>query len=84
MAEWLARWTGNPAGPGLESRSGHLLDLFSVVPSLNPRPCQVLNRKLVASCQLGFLILLCVITKINDRRLRLSWECSAIFKNRNT
>ena len=54
MAEWLARWTGNPAGPGLESRSGHLLDLFSVVPSLNPRPCQVLNRKLVASCQLVF------------------------------
>ena len=30
MAEWSARWTGNPAGPGLESRSGHLLDLFSV------------------------------------------------------
>ena len=51
MAEWLARWTGNPAGPGLESRSGHLLDLFSVVPSLNPRPCQVLNRKLY-SCLL--------------------------------
>ena len=25
-------------GPGFESRSGHLLDLFSVVPSSNPRP----------------------------------------------
>ena len=24
-------------GPGFESRSGHLLDLFSVVPSSNPR-----------------------------------------------
>ena len=83
MTKWSARWTGNPAGLGLESRSGHLLDLFSVVPSLNPRPCQVPNRKLVASCQLSFLIPLCVITKINDRRLRLSWESSAISKNRN-
>ena len=26
-------------GPGFKSRSGHLLDLFSVVPSSNPRPC---------------------------------------------
>ena len=25
-------------GPGFESRSGHLLDLCSVVPSLNSRP----------------------------------------------
>ena len=25
-------------GPGFESRSGHLLDLFSIVPSSNPRP----------------------------------------------
>ena len=25
-------------GPGFESRSGNLLDLFSVVPSSNPRP----------------------------------------------
>ena len=25
-------------GPGFESRSGHLLDLFSVVPISNPRP----------------------------------------------
>ena len=25
-------------GPGFESRSGHLLDLLSVVPSSNPRP----------------------------------------------
>ena len=26
-------------GPGFESRSGHLLDLCSVVPSSNSRPC---------------------------------------------
>ena len=25
-------------GPGFESRSGYLLDLYSVVPSSNPRP----------------------------------------------
>ena len=50
MTKWSARGTGNPAGPGLESRSGHLLDLFSVVPILNPRPCQVLNRKLFVFC----------------------------------
>ena len=25
--------------PGLKSRSGHLLDLFLVVPSSNPLPC---------------------------------------------
>ena len=25
-------------GPGFESRSGHLLDFFLVVPILNPRP----------------------------------------------
>ena len=25
--------------PGFESRSGHLLDLFSVVPRSNPLPC---------------------------------------------
>ena len=27
------------SGPGFKSRSGDLLDLFSVVPSSNPRPC---------------------------------------------
>ena len=26
-------------GPGFESRSGNLLDLFSVILSSNPRPC---------------------------------------------
>ena len=38
MAEWSARRTRNPAAPEFESRSGNLLDLFSVVPSSNPRP----------------------------------------------
>ena len=38
MAEWSTRWSGNPAGPGLESRPALLVDLFSVVPSLNLRP----------------------------------------------
>ena len=31
----MAEWSG---GPGFESRFGHLLDLFSFVPSSNPRP----------------------------------------------
>ena len=44
-------------GFGFESRSGHLLDLFC-------RPefkssASLVNSQLVASCQLGFLILLC-------------------------
>ena len=42
--------------PGFESLSGHLLDLFMVVPSFL---ATLLNSQLVASCQLGFLILLC-------------------------
>jgi len=33
VAEWSARRTRNPAVPEFESRSGHLLDFFSVVPS---------------------------------------------------
>ena len=41
-------------GPGFYSCSWDLLNLFSVIPSSNPRP-------LVASCQLGFFILLCCI-----------------------
>ena len=43
---------------GFESLSGHLLDLFSVVPSFL---ATLLNSQLVASCHLGFLILLCSI-----------------------
>ena len=43
---------------GFESRSGDLLDLFSVVPSSADT---LVNSQLVASCQLGFLILLCCI-----------------------
>ena len=34
MVEWSVCWTS-----GFESRSGHLLDLFFVVLSSNPRPC---------------------------------------------
>ena len=41
---------------GFKSHSGHLLDLLSVVPSFL---ATLLNSQLVASCQLGFLILLC-------------------------
>ena len=44
MAEW-GGWTCNPAIPGLKFRSGHLLDLFLVLPSSNLRPptsCYVL------------------------------------------
>ena len=46
-------------GPGFESRSGHLLDLCSVVPS-SKFSATLVNSQLVAFCQLGFLILLCL------------------------
>ena len=46
--------------PVFKSRFGHLLDLFSVVPSSNPlSPAMLVNNQLVASCQFGYLILLC-------------------------
>ena len=45
-------------GPGFESRSGYLLDLYSVCPELKSSATNV-NSQLDASCQLGFLILLC-------------------------
>ena len=35
----VSGWDAKPRGPGFESRSGHLLDLFSVVPSSKPWPC---------------------------------------------
>ena len=38
MAEWSAPRTRNPAVEGFEYCAGHLLDLFSIVPSSNPRP----------------------------------------------
>lgn len=33
VAEWSLHRTRNPAGAGFESRSGDLLDLFSVIPT---------------------------------------------------
>ena len=44
-------------GPGFESRSGHLLDLYSVCPEFKSSATNV-NSQLDASCQLGFLMLL--------------------------
>ena len=44
-------------GPGFESHSGHLLNLYSVRPELKSSATNV-NSQLDASCQLGFLILL--------------------------
>ena len=32
-------YNSQSGGPGFESRSGNLLDLFSVIPSSNPWPC---------------------------------------------
>ena len=55
VTEWSARRTRHPAAPGFDSRSGHLLDLFSVVPSSNPR------QLVQPSARWGFLILLCSI-----------------------
>ena len=36
VAEWLERWK-------FRFRSDHLLDLFSIVPSSNPRPRELAN-----------------------------------------
>lgn len=33
VTEWSLHRTRNPADPGFESRSGDLLDLFSVIPT---------------------------------------------------
>ena len=51
VAKWSARGTRSPAGPRFKSRSGHLLDLFSVVPSSNPR-----SRLYIANCMPGILV----------------------------
>ena len=61
QAEWSEHRTRNTA-PWFESRSGHWLDfqLFSVVLEFTSS-ATLGNSQLVASCQLGFLILLCCI-----------------------
>ena len=46
--------------PMFESRSGHFLDLVLGRPEFKSSAALV-NSQLVASCQLGFLILLCCI-----------------------
>ena len=35
----VSAYDSQSGGPGFESRSGNLLDLFSVILSSNPRPC---------------------------------------------
>lgn len=45
FAEWSALWTRNP----VVSSSGDLLDFFSVVPSLKPRPLLQIKSQLVES-----------------------------------
>ena len=50
--------------PRFESLSGHLLDLFSVVPSFKSS-ATLANNKLVASCQLEFF-LLCFIWFVSN------------------
>ena len=51
VAEWSACWSRK-----FESRSGHLLDLFSVAPS-SKSSATLVNSQLVASCQLGSVML---------------------------
>ena len=48
------------SGPGFEPRSDHQLDLFLSDPEFNSSATLV-NSQLVASCQLGFLTLLCSV-----------------------
>ena len=57
-------WDSESGGPGFEYRSGHLLDLFSVVPSFKSS-ATLANNKLVASCQLEFF-LLCFIWFVSN------------------
>ena len=55
---WVVSASDSQSGrSGFESRSGHLLDLCSVVPTSISRSATLVNRQLVAFCQLGFLIL---------------------------
>ena len=61
MAELSARRTRNPAAPEFESRSGHLLDLFTVASPELKSSATLVNSQLTAYCQLGFFILLCCI-----------------------
>ena len=49
-------------GLGFESRAGHLLDFLLGRPEFTESSATLANSQLVAaSCQLGFLILLCSI-----------------------
>ena len=57
MPKWSVHQT-QFSGPGFEPHSGHMLDLFSVLPRSNPRP-SLKRSQLAISCQLGFLTLLC-------------------------
>ena len=47
----VSAWDSQSGGPRFKSRSGHLLDLFSVVPSSNPR-----SRLYIANCMPGILV----------------------------
>ena len=48
-------------GLGFESRVGHLLDLVLGLPEFKSSATLVNSQLVAASCQLGFLILLCSI-----------------------
>ena len=58
MPKWSVHQT-QFSGPRFESHSGHLLDLFSVLPSSKILGHACKRSQLAASCQLGFLTLLC-------------------------
>ena len=54
VAKWSARQTRNPAVPGFESRSGHLLDLFHGTPEFKSSATLV-NSQLVCLRPVGIL-----------------------------
>ena len=59
VAEWSARWTRNPSFPGSSpplALAGFVLGLPEFKSSAT-----LVNGQPVASCQLGFLILLCYV-----------------------
>ena len=56
----LGRWIWNLEVPGSNPPPYYYLDLFSVVPSLTPRP-RCVNRQLVSLPPVGILISLCYI-----------------------
>ena len=59
MAVWSVRWTRNPAVPvsSLNLATCWICSRSSLVES----SAAFVNSQLVASCQLGFLILLCCV-----------------------